>query len=214
MAAQARRRSLTALVGALALAIAGCGTSKDEGISGGGKVIGKTVTVYSLTTDPAGANRDFVDGEKLALADAGGRAGAFSVNFTSLDLGGTDEKVEAAAARRAISDAQIIAAIVDATNVTVPLFNAAGILQVATGGDLSLAGDPEALPSGKRTIAAVASAPPPPANFDAHFKQTFGHAPASSAAAGYGAMTGVLKAIATAGAAGNDRGKVISAYFG
>ena len=142
MAAQARRRSLTAVVGALALALAGCGTSKDEGISGGGKVIGRTVTVYSLTTDPGGSNRDFVDAEKLALADAGGRAGALSVNFTSLDLGGSDSKLEAQAARRAISDPQIIAAIVDATNVTVPLFNAAGILQVATSGDPSLASDP------------------------------------------------------------------------
>ena len=41
-------------------------------------------------TDPGGRNRDFVDGEKLALADAGGRAGSLAVNFNSLDLG-TDE---------------------------------------------------------------------------------------------------------------------------
>ena len=66
----------------------GCGRPSEGGISGGGKVIGRTVTVYSLTPDPAGASRDFVDGEKLALADAGGRAGALAVNFSSLDLGG------------------------------------------------------------------------------------------------------------------------------
>ena len=211
MAAQARHRSLVALALATA-AFAGCGTSKDEGISGGGKVIGRTVTVYSLTTDPGGASRDFVNAEKLALADAGGRAGVLSVNFTSLDLGGTDEKAEATAARRAITDAQIIAAIVDATNVTVPLFNAAGILQVATGGDLGLASDPQALPSGKRTVSTAPSAPPPP-DFETRFKRAFGHAPAPSAAAGYGAMASVLKAIATAGAAGNDRTHVIDAYF-
>jgi hypothetical protein len=148
----------------------------------------------------------------LALSDAGGRAGVLSVNFTSLDLGGTDEKAEATAARRAITDPQIIAAIVDATNVTVPLFNAAGILQVATSGDPSLASDPQALPSGKRTVSTAPSAPPPP-DFEARFKQAFGHAPEPSAAAGYGAMASVLKAIATAGAAGNDRTRVIDAYF-
>ena len=136
------------------LVLAGCGQDKDEGISGGGKVIGKTVTVYSLTNDPGATSRDFVDGEKLALSDAGGRAGPLAVNFTSLDLGGDDTAMQAEAVRRAISDPQIIAAIVDATKVTVPLFNAAGILQVAPGGDRGLARDPNLLPSGKQTVEA------------------------------------------------------------
>ena len=211
MARQARHRLLAATLATLALA--GCGTSKDEGISGGGKVIGRTVTVYSLTSDPGGANRDFVDGQKLALSDAGGRAGDFAVNFTSLDLGGTDEKLQAQASRRAISDPQIIAAIVDATKVTVPLFNAAGILQVAASGDPSLANDPQALPSGKHTVGTL---PPEaaPADFEARFAKEFGRDPAPSAADGYRAMRGVLKAIADAGAAGNDRTRVIDSYFG
>jgi len=211
MARQARHRLLAATLATLALA--GCGTSKDEGISGGGKVIGRTVTVYSMTADPGGANRDFVDGQKLALSDAGGRAGDFAVNFTSLDLGGTDEKLQAQASRRAISDPQIIAAIVDATKVTVPLFNAAGILQVAASGDPSLANDPQALPSGKHTVGTL---PPEaaPADFEARFAKEFGRDPAPSAADGYRAMRGVLKAIADAGAAGNDRTRVIDSYFG
>jgi len=210
MARQARHRLLAATLATLALA--GCGTSKDEGISGGGKVIGRTVTVYSLTSDPGGANRDFVDGQKLALSDAGGRAGAFAVNFNSLDLGGTDEKLQAQASRRAISDPQIIAAIVDATKVTVPLFNAAGILQVAASGDPSLANDAQALPSGKHTVGTL---PPEaaPADFEARFAKAFGRDPAPSAADGYRAMKGVLQAIADAGAAGNDRTAVINAYF-
>jgi len=209
MARQARHRFLVAFA---LLAFAGCGTAKDEGISGGGKVIGRTVTVYSLTSDPGGANRDFVDGQKLALSDAGGRAGDFAVNFNSLDLGGTDEKLQAQASRRAISDPQIIAAIVDATNVTVPLFNAAGILQVAASGDPSLAADPQALPSGKHTVGTL---PPEaaPADFEARFAKAFGRDPAPSAADGYRAMKGVLQAIADAGAAGNDRTAVINAYF-
>ena len=208
MARQARHL----LVAFALVLLAGCGAGKDEGISSGGKVIGRTVTVYSLTSDPGGSGRDFVDGEKLALADAGGRAGDLAVNFTSLDLGGSDEKLQAQASRRAIADPQIIAAVVDATRVTVPLFNAAGILQVAAGGDRGVAADPQALPSGKHTVATLPAAAAP-AGFEARFAKEFGRDPAPSAADGYRAMQGVLQAIAGAGTAGNDRTRVIDAYF-
>jgi hypothetical protein len=200
-----------ALIAVLAL-VAGCGGTAEGGISGGGKVIGKTVTVYSLTSDPGGSNRDFVDAQKLALADAGGRAGAFAVNFSSLDLGGADQERQAQAVRRAISDPQIIAAIVDATEVTVPLFNAAGILQVAASGDPSLATDPQALPSGKQTVGALPTTPAP-GDFDRRFKDAFGRDPKPSAQTGYRAMQGALHAVAGAGTAGNDRTRVIAAYF-
>ena len=202
-------RALPAVV-LVALLAAGCGTSKDEGISGGGKVIGRTVTVYSIMQDPSGAARDLVDGEKLALSEANGRAGALAVNFSSLDAGDGSESDVAEAARRAINDPQIIAAIVDATDVTVPLFNAAGILQVAPGGDETLESDPNELPSGKPTVGAVKGQLP--ADFDTRFKAAFGRAPTSTAEGGYRAMNGVLHAIAEAGAAGNDRTRVIRAY--
>jgi hypothetical protein len=193
------------------LALAGCGgASSESGISGGGKVLGKTVTVYSLTSDPGTEGRDFVDGEKLAISDAGGRAGELLVNFNSLDLGGDDRGDQGQAVRRAINDPQIIAAIVDATDVTVPLFNAAGILQVAPGGDETLESDPNELPSGKPTVGAVKGQLP--ADFDTRFKAAFGRAPTSTAEGGYRAMNGVLHAIAEAGAAGNDRTRVIRAY--
>ena len=210
MAATTRHRALLGLIAATLL-LAGCGgTTSEGGISGGGKVIGRTVTVYSLTSDPAGANRDFVDAEKLALSDAGGRAGALSVNFSSLDLG-PDETLQAQAARRAIADPQIIAAIVDANTVTVPLFNAAGLLQVAPGGDARLASDPNELPSGKRTVAALPDGAVP-ADFERRFRDAFGRAPSAGADRGYRAMQGILKAIADA-RAGNDRTSVIDAYF-
>jgi hypothetical protein len=212
MAATARHRALLSLV-ATALVLGGCGgTTSEGGISGGGKVIGRTVTVYSLTADPAAANRDFVDAEKLALSDAGGRAGALAVNFTSLELG-DDENLQAAAARRAISDPAIIAAIVDANTVTVPLFNAAGLLQVAPGGDVGLASDPNQLPSGKPTIGILGDVSAP-ADFERRFRDTFGREPSAGAERGYAAMQGILKAIADAGAAGNDRNRVIDAYMG
>jgi hypothetical protein len=191
-----------------AAALAGCGGA-DAGIAGGGKVTGETVTVYSIAADPGGANRDFVDAEKLALSDAGGRAGKLLVNFSSLDLGATRE-AQGRAARRAINDPQIIAAIVNATDVTVPLFNAAGILQVAPGGDLALAHEPNELPSGKPTVGGVTGNPPN--DFAKDFEQAFGRKPSAGAETGYRAMLGILNAIAGAGAAGNDRTRVIQAY--
>ena len=211
MAATARHRAL--LIGvAAALALGGCGgTTSEGGISGGGKVVGKTVTVYSLTTDPAGANRDFVDAEKLALSDAGGRAGPLAVNFTSLEHG-EDASLQAEAVRRAIADPQVIAAIVDANTVTVPLFNAAGLLQVAPGGDTRLASDPNELPSGKPTIAVLGEGGAP-ADFARRFRDTFGHEPAAGAERGYVAMQGILKAITDAGTAGNDRTRVVNTYL-
>lgn len=212
MAQKTRHRALVGLTAA-ALALSGCGAASEGGISGGGKVIGRTVTVYSLTSDPSGGNRDFVDAEKLALSDAGGRAGALSVNFSSLDLG-TDEQAQAQAARRAISDPQIIAAIVDANTVTVPLFNAAGLLQVAPGGDTSLAEDANELPSGKRTVATVPAGGEAPPDFERRFQAAFGREPSAGAERGYRAMEGILKAIAGAGTAGNDRNRVIESYFG
>jgi hypothetical protein len=207
MAAPARAAAL--LVATLALA--GCGVNLDAGISGGGKLGGKTLTVYSLAPDPDGASRDLVDGQKLALAGAHGRIGGLIVNFASLDLGRGDSAA-AEATRRAISDPQIIAAVVDATPVTVPLLNAAGILQVAPGGDTALAGDKDATPSGHRTLAPPAAGGVP-AGFARRFARAFGRPPTADARTGYRSMRGVLAAIARAGRHGNDRTRVIDAFF-
>jgi hypothetical protein len=206
VASKARHLALIAAATALA---AGCG-SKDEGISGGGKVIGRTVTVYSITPDPSGAQRDLVDGEKLALSEAHGRAGALSVNFSSLDAGDGSDGPAAEASRRAISDPQIIAAVADATPVTVPLFNAAGILQVAPEGDLGLARDEHANPSGRPTLGPP-EAEHVPADFDARFHAAFGRDPEPTARDGYRAMRGIIRAVAAANP-GNDRANVIRAY--
>jgi ABC-type glycerol-3-phosphate transport system substrate-binding protein len=194
-----------------ALALAGCGGGADAEITGGGKLGGSTLTVYSLTPDPEGAARDEVDGQKLALSDQHGKVGPLAVNFAALDLGKSDAAA-AEATRRAISDPQIIAAVVDATPTTAPLLNAAGILQVAPGGDAGLVSDPQAEPSGRRTLAPLDGQAVPP-GFAARFKAAFGRAPGERARTGYAAMHSVLRAIARAGARGNDRSRVIAAYF-
>lgn len=138
-----RPTRLAAALAALAL-LAGCGES--EGITGGGTVIGETLTVYSLLPQPGvGASRDIVDGERLALRQAGGRAGGLKVNFASLDETRgepalpADELPGAVASitRQAISDPQVIAVIGDTSEdtarVTVPLLNSAGILHLSPG---------------------------------------------------------------------------------
>ncbi|MBA2515126.1 MAG: hypothetical protein H0V26_12510 [Solirubrobacterales bacterium] len=164
-----RRRASLLLA---ALAVTGCGET--EGITGGGSIIGETLTVYSLLPTPdRGAARDVVDGERLALARARGRAGAFKVNFASLDStrGETGDELAGAVAgatRQAIADAQIVAALSDldasTARTSIPLFNAAGILHVSPGvtyPGFTMAGiepgEPERwYPSGRRNFFSVA----------------------------------------------------------
>ncbi len=119
---------------AAAGAIGGCGQQLEE-INRGGRVSGTTLNVYSLLPEPgAGAGRDMVDAEKLALYDARGTAGPFAINFLSIDegpAGGRDGARESAPAmREALADPQVIAVIgpegSDTARATVPLLNAAG----------------------------------------------------------------------------------------
>jgi ABC-type branched-subunit amino acid transport system substrate-binding protein len=131
-----RRAAALLLAAALAAALAGC---ENEGITRGGAVLSDTLTVYSLLPDPrAPAAADIVDGEKLALAQAGGRAGRYTINFVSLAEGADGAPGQVAdASRDVISDTQVIAVIggLDSagTRTSAPLFNEAGILQVAVG---------------------------------------------------------------------------------
>jgi ABC-type branched-subunit amino acid transport system substrate-binding protein len=150
-------------------ALAGCGSTVD--INRGGRVVGDTLNVYSLLPSPgAGAGRDIVDAEKLALRDARGTAGPYAVNFLSIDEGapgGRDGARESALAMRdAIADPQVAAVIGPAGSDTgrsaVPLLNAAGILEVAPGAgypgftDPVAPGEPERWqPSGRVTLARV-----------------------------------------------------------
>ena len=124
------------LAGALAVALSGCAS---EGINRGGTVLSDTLTVYSLLPDPRTPTAaDIVDGEKLALAQAGGRAGGRTVNFVSLEEGADGKPGEVAdATRDVISDTQVIAVIGGlesaGTRTSAPLFNEAGLLQVGLG---------------------------------------------------------------------------------
>ena len=113
------------------------------GVSGAATAIGNQLTIYSSLPlqGPSGAiSEQIVNGEKLALAEAGGRVGPFKVSYVSLDdsnpaSGQWAPGVTATNAKTAAEDTSTIAYLGDynsaATAVSLPLINAAGILQVS-----------------------------------------------------------------------------------
>ena len=147
--------------------LVGCGPERGA-ITAGGRIFGDNLTVYTSVPDPAtGLGRDMVDASKLAIAQAGGRAGEFGINFVAVDEGSPAHPdppiVAARAAERAIRDTQVIAVVgalrSDTAMTSLPLFNAAGVLLVSPGagyaGFTSAAapGEPERwYPSGRRTF--------------------------------------------------------------
>jgi branched-chain amino acid transport system substrate-binding protein len=134
---RARWLGLVALAAALP-GVAGCG-----GVSDVSEAAGNQLAIYSslpLQGPSAAASQQIVNGEKLALADAGGRAGRFRVGYVSLDdanptSGRWNPGVTASNAKTAADDTSTIAYLGDydsaATAVSLPLINAAGILQVS-----------------------------------------------------------------------------------
>ena len=148
--------------------LAGCGAERD-GITAGGRVFGDNLTVYASVPDPAGGfGRDMVDASKLAIGQAGGRAGDFGINFVAVDEGSPahpdPRAVTAKAAEQTIRDAQVIAVVgavrSDAAMTSLPLFNAAGLLLVSPGAGYAgftapvAPGEPERwYPSGRPTFA-------------------------------------------------------------
>jgi len=138
---RARWACLAALI-VIAAAAAGCGSIS---ISGASEATGSQLAIYSslpLQGPSAQVAQEMVNGERLALADAGGHVGRLRVGFVSLDdadpsTGKLDPGVTAANAKMAAQDSSTIAYLGEyssvATAVSLPLINAAGILQVSPG---------------------------------------------------------------------------------
>lgn len=134
----ARWLGLAALAAAVPV-IAGCagaGASSSE-------ATGKQLAIYSslpLQGSAAAISQQIVGGEKLALSQAGGQVGPFKIGYVSLDdanptNGQPSPEVAATDAKTAAQDTSTIAYLGDyssaATAVSLPLINAAGILQVS-----------------------------------------------------------------------------------
>jgi branched-chain amino acid transport system substrate-binding protein len=173
-----RPAALTAALAALAMAVVGCGGDQSRG----GQVAGERLTVYSSLPlqGPHGSQSEaIVNGEKLALSQAGGKAGAFKINFAAVDdaklddpgagwnVGRTSDN-----ATKAVEDARTIAYLGDfdsgASAISIPITNEAGFVQVSpAASSVGLTklvpgadkGEPDKYyPSGDRTFARVVPA--------------------------------------------------------
>jgi branched-chain amino acid transport system substrate-binding protein len=135
----ARWLSLVALA-AVFLGVVGCGRVSVSDVA---EATGGELTVYSslpLQGPLAGTSEQIVDGEQLALDDADGRAGPFKIAYDSLDdasaaSGEWNPGITASNAKIAAQDTSTIAYLGDfdsgATAISLPLMNAAGILQIS-----------------------------------------------------------------------------------
>ncbi len=127
-----------ATIAAAASTAAGCGS-----VSGASEATGNQLAVYSslpLQGPSAAISTELINGERLALSDAGGHVGQFKVGFVSLDdanpkTGELDPGATSTNAKTAAQDTSTIAYLGEydsaATAVSLPLINAAGILQVS-----------------------------------------------------------------------------------
>ncbi len=176
-----RSRSLAAsccLVGALAFGVAACGDDDDGGSAGsGGGEAASEVTVYS-SLPLQGASRPqttaMVNGIKLALEQAGGKAGDFTIKYESLDdstaqAGSWTPEATTANARKAAQDDSTAVYIGEfnsgASAVSIPILNEAGIPQISPANTAvgltsdepgAAPGEPDKYyPSGQRTYARI-----------------------------------------------------------
>ena len=133
------------LIAALALGATACGDDDDDGGGSGdsGGSGGKTVNVYS-SLPLQGASRPqteaLVDGIKLALKEAGNKAGDVTVKYTSLDdstaqAGTWTPEATQANARKVAQDDAAIAYIGEfnsgASAISIPLLNEVPVAQVS-----------------------------------------------------------------------------------
>jgi branched-chain amino acid transport system substrate-binding protein len=135
--------SISVFLLALALVVAACGDSEESGGGGSSSGGGKTLTVYS-SLPLQGASRsqseDVIKGEKLALKQAGNKAGDFTIKYVSLDdataaAGKWEAQQTSANARKAAQDDTAIAYLGEfnsgASAISIPITNEAGLLQVS-----------------------------------------------------------------------------------
>jgi branched-chain amino acid transport system substrate-binding protein len=168
------------IVGSLA-AVTACGSSSSSSSGSAAKgssssSSGKTIDIYSSLPLQGAVNVQTIpllNGIKLALAQAGGKAGQFTVKYTSLDDSTAtsaattcDLNQSQANARKAATDPKAVLYIGEfnsgCSKVTIPILNGAGVPQISpantyvgltTNDPGSAPGEPQKYyPTGKRTF--------------------------------------------------------------
>ena len=133
---------LSCLFALFALTVSACGDDDDDGGGGGGEA-GDTLNVYS-SLPLQGASRPqttaMVEGIRLALEQAGGKAGQYTIKYTSLDdstaqAGTWTPEAASANARKVAQDDSAIAYIGEfnsgASAISIPILNEVPIAQVS-----------------------------------------------------------------------------------
>jgi branched-chain amino acid transport system substrate-binding protein len=169
-----RTTAIAAMAAVVALGAAACSSSSNSSSSGSSpSSSGGTVDIYSslpLQGASSAQTVPLVNGIKLALPQAGNKAGQWTVNYQSLDdstaaAAKWDPGQTAADARKVASDAKAVYYIGEfnsgASEVSIPILNQAGIPQVSPANTYvglttnlpgSAPGEPQKYyPTGKRT---------------------------------------------------------------
>jgi branched-chain amino acid transport system substrate-binding protein len=169
-----RTTAIAAMAAVVALGAAACSSSSNSSSSGSSpSSSGGTVDIYSslpLQGASSAQTVPLVNGIKLALSQAGNKAGQWTVNYQSLDdstaaAAKWDPGQTAADARKVASDAKAVYYIGEfnsgASEVSIPILNQAGIPQVSPANTYvglttnlpgSAPGEPQKYyPTGKRT---------------------------------------------------------------
>jgi branched-chain amino acid transport system substrate-binding protein len=169
-----RTTAIAAMAAVVALGAAACSSSSNSSSSGSSpSSSGGTVDIYSslpLQGASSAQTVPLVNGIKLALSQAGNKAGQWTVNYQSLDdstaaAGQWDAGQTAANARKVASDPKAVYYIGEfnsgASEVSIPILNQAGIPQVSPANTYvglttnlpgSAPGEPQKYyPTGKRT---------------------------------------------------------------
>ncbi len=161
-----------AIAAVAAVGAAGCSSSSST-TAGTVSASGNTVDIYSSLPMQGSSNVQtipMVNGMKLALAQAGDKAGKFTVNFTALDdstaaAGKWDPSQTAANARKVAADPRAVYYVGEfnsgASEISIPILNQGGIPQVSPANTYvglttslpgSAPGEPgKYYPTGKRT---------------------------------------------------------------
>jgi hypothetical protein len=186
------------------VALSGCGSSSAA-----------VPTVSLWTSAPESDFREVNSGAKLALADAGGHAGKFRVNYSARQISDDEPQGTAdalAAARMTLQDTQsgaMLTSMADGpARAAITLLNEAGIGTVSLG-DAALqaqACSPRSTfyPNGHATAVVVDPAAAMPGSWTARFHRTYGRAPTADAYRAYLGAQAIFRALAAPGVATDD----------
>lgn len=193
-----------AACGLAVLSVAGCGEESKGPVKAAGA---PTVSLWVSAT--ASDYRQVAGGVKLALAERGGRAGVFRVNYAGKQVADDAERATLDAvsnARTSLQDTQAGAVITNVPTAqaekAITLLNEAGISTVALGDEAlkraACSSRSDIYPNGHETAIVVTPAASVPPDFRARFRVRLGFAPTEAAWSSYRGASAVLASLGSA----------------